>query len=128
MTPRRLLLMILAVRLVLGLVSIAQLPPWDYHEAAYFNVVRFLRTEGRLPAEEELPEAVRGQATHPPLYFLVAYPIVALLDDGEPVPFDDQPLPFCIGDPEPNLTRAIATRAYTGRWWARLPRSTGCAC
>ncbi len=115
MTARRALLAILAVRLVLGLIGVAQLPLWQTHEQDYYNVLRFWKVHGRLPTREDYPpeeDPDLRQATQPPLYFWLAYPLVALLDDGEPVPPGNHPPLLCVGDAEPSLTRTITTRAY----------------
>lgn len=115
MTARRVLLAILAVRFVLGLVGALQLPLWQTHEQDYYNVLRFWKAQGRLPTREDYPpeeDPDLRQATQPPLYFLLAYPLVALLDDGEPVPPGNYPPLLCVGDAEPTLTRNITTRSY----------------
>lgn len=78
---------------------IAAAPLWHSHEHDYYAVVRFLTENGRLPTEADAPpgEADARQITQPPVYFWLAAPIVALLDDGQPVPPPRYPGLLCVG-------------------------------
>lgn len=100
MKPRYWLLLILALQLALGVVYTFSIPLWQGHETDYFNVVRFFAQNGRLPNADDYPDgdAEIRQATQPPLYFLIAYPIVKLTDDTVPVPPGVQPTLICVGD------------------------------
>lgn len=110
LTPRhdtRWLALILAFQLVMGLVTLIVLPLWQEHEPDYYTVIRFLTDSGRLPTEADYPpgEADVRQATQPPLFFLVAAPVVALFDDGQPVPPGVQPGLICLGGEAANDIR-----------------------
>lgn len=96
------LLIIIAVQIALGIFWAAAAPLWGAHEADYYNVVRFLVQQGRLPTEADYPpgEADVRQATQPPLYFFAAAPLVAMLDDAQPVPPGTQPGLVCFGAPD----------------------------
>ncbi len=100
MKTRSLLLAILAVQLVLGIVYSFSLPMWQGHEPDFYNVARFLARNGRLPAAADYPDgdAEIRQATQPPLYFLVAAPLVSLFDNNSSVPPGAQPSLICVGD------------------------------
>ena len=56
-------------------------------EQDYCNVICFLVTEHRLSTESDYPngDAYPRQATQPPIYFLIGTPVVALMDNVEPV-------------------------------------------
>lgn len=116
MKPRTLLLGILAVQLALGILYSFAVPLWQGHEADYYNVVRFLDQNGRLPNATDFPngDAEIRQATHPPLYFLAAYPFVAAFPHDEPVPPGAQPTLICVGANDTNAayTPYPPTRAY----------------
>ncbi len=102
--PRHWLLAVLAVQFILGMIYLLSVPLWQktaiYDEPDFYTVVRFLHQNGRLPTDEDYPagDAEAGQATQPPLYFLVAYPLVALFDNHQPVPPGVQPALICVGD------------------------------
>lgn len=102
----RWLLLILALQFALGMAVIIVLPLWQGHEQDYYNVVRFLTDNGRLPDESDYPDgdADIKQATQPPLFFIAAAPIVAVLDDRQPVPPGSQPDLVCIGGEATNTT------------------------
>ena len=106
MKIRYVLLGILAVQLLLGMVYSFATPLWQGHEPDYYNVVRFLDQNGRLPNAGDYPDgdAEIRQATQPPLYFLLAYPVAALLRSDEPVPPGVQPTLICVGDNNVNDT------------------------
>ncbi len=91
--------LILLVQLALGGALIAAAPLWHSHEHDYYAVTRFLIENGRLPTEADAPpgEAAARQITQPPAYFWAAAPIVALLDDGQPVPPPRYPGLLCVG-------------------------------
>src|SRR5664279_3258680 len=91
--PRHLLIAILLLQLILGAAYSLSIPLWQGHEQDYYTVVRFLAEHGRLPTASDYPDgdAEIRQATQPPLYFLTAYPVVALLDGAQPVPPGTQP-------------------------------------
>src|SRR5262245_11243488 len=103
----RLLAAILIVQFMMGLASALNTQLWLLHEPDQYNVVRFLINHGRLPTENDYPadDAANLQATQPPLYFLVAAPIVALLDDHQPVPPGTQPDLLCLGGEADNSTQ-----------------------
>lgn len=113
---QRWLLLILALQIVLCLTTIVVTPLWQGHEADYYNVVRFLTTNGRLPTEADYPpgEADVRQATQPPVYFWVSAPVVALLDDTQPVPPGMQPNLVCVGGESANTLQILypLTPAY----------------
>lgn len=90
---------ILVIQLGLGLITIVVTPLWQAHEADFYNVVRFILDNGRMPSDADYPpgQAEVRQATQPPLYFITSLPIVALLDDAQPVPPGVQPGLICIG-------------------------------
>lgn len=116
MKPRTFLLGILAVQLALGILYTFAIPLWQGHEADYYNVVRFLDENGRLPNAADFPngDAEIRQATHPPLYFLAAYPFVAAFPHDEQVPPGAQPALICVGANDLNAayTPYPPTRAY----------------
>ena len=97
---RHVLIGILALQFTLGALYTFAIPLWRGHEQDFYTVVRFLAQNGRLPAASDYPngDAEIRQATQPPLYFLIAYPIVALLDNNQPVPPGSQPTLVCTGD------------------------------
>ncbi|MEP7290562.1 MAG: hypothetical protein ABI835_02210, partial [Chloroflexota bacterium] len=116
MKSRYALAIILAIQLVLGAVYAFAVPLWQGHEQDYYNVVRFLDRNGRLPAASDYPngDAEIRQATQPPLFFLLAYPVVALLDDDQPIPPGAQPGMICVADNGANAPVASypLTQAY----------------
>ncbi|MCC6617003.1 MAG: hypothetical protein IT320_26260 [Anaerolineae bacterium] len=73
-------------------------PAWENHEADFYNVVRFMVSEGRFPTRADYPDANADvlQVTQPPLYFIVALPVLNALDSTQPVPAPPQPLQMCI--------------------------------
>ncbi|MCA9904635.1 MAG: glycosyltransferase family 39 protein [Anaerolineae bacterium] len=73
-------------------------PAWEYHEADYYNVVRFILSEQRFPTREDYPNGTADvrQATQPPLYFLIALPVLAIADSNQPVPAPPQPPQMCL--------------------------------
>ncbi len=104
--PRYILACILLIQAILGTAYALSSPLWNDHEPDYYTVVRFVVDHGRLPTEADYPahDAEIRQATQPPLYFLLAYPVVALLDDGQAVPPGAQPTMICVGDGKVNDT------------------------
>jgi hypothetical protein len=106
MKIRFVLLGILAMQLLLGIVYSFATPLWQGHERDYYNVIRFLDQNGRLPTANDYPadDAEIRQATQPPLYFLLAYPVAALFRSDEPVPPGVQPALICVGDNDLNST------------------------
>ncbi len=95
----RFLLALLALQIVLGVSYAILTPLWQDHEPDYYNVARFIATERRFPTPADYPEgdAEIRQATQPPLYFLIAAPVVALFDNHQPVPYGVQLAPLCPG-------------------------------
>ncbi len=95
----RILLVLLALQIALGVSYAILTPLWQDHEPDYYNVARFIATERRFPTPADYPEgdAEIRQATQPPLYFLIAAPVVALFDNQQPVPYGVQPVPLCPG-------------------------------
>lgn len=94
------LVILLAVQLLVGAVAAVAQPLWLGHEPDYFGVVRFLVENGRLPARSDFDaqrSADLAQATQPPLFTYAAMPLVALLDDGDPVPPGLHPGLVCEG-------------------------------
>jgi len=112
-TTRRALILILIVKLLIGVNYISRIPFWEGHEDDFYNVLRYTRVLQRLPTEADYPDgdADVRQATQPPLYFILSYPIVAVLDDNLPVPAGRHPLPVCTGG-ETLLSRDVTTRAF----------------
>jgi hypothetical protein len=104
--PVHLLLIILVVQGVIGLSYAASVPLWQEHEPDYFNVIRFLVDNGRLPTAADYPagDADVRQATQPPLYFFVGALPVMLFDNNQPVPLGIHPLMVCLGGTELNPT------------------------
>lgn len=102
----RWLFLILAVELALGLAYIVVTPLWQGHEADFYNVTRFIVDYGRMPGEADYPpgQADVRQATQPPLFFVAAVPVVALLDDAQLVPPGVQPGLVCMGGEAMNST------------------------
>ncbi len=94
----RLLLLILAAQIALGVGWTAAVPLWQGHEIDFFHVTRYLLERGRLPTVGDYPPgtADTAQVTQPPLYFLVASPVLAALDSGAPLVSDVLPTPLCI--------------------------------
>ncbi|MBK8031289.1 MAG: hypothetical protein IPK17_17720 [Chloroflexi bacterium] len=107
---------VLLLQLIFGTVYAIATPLWQGHEADYYNVVRFLVRHQRLPTAADYPagDAEIRQATQPPIYFLLAAPIVALMDDNQPVPYGIHPVPFCVGGERANslLTPYVSDTAY----------------
>lgn len=98
--PQHVLIGILLIQAILGTAYALAAPLWREHEADFYTVTRFVVENGRLPTASDYPanDAEIRQATQPPLYFLLAYPVVALLDDGQRVPPGSQPAMICVGD------------------------------
>ncbi|MDX2161417.1 MAG: glycosyltransferase family 39 protein [bacterium] len=96
---RPFLIALLIVHVALTSVQAFSLPLWGGHEADYFTVIRFLLREGRLPTADDYPDgdADIRQATQPPIYFLMAAPVVALFDDAQAVPPGVLPILLCPG-------------------------------
>lgn len=108
---------LLILNLMLGVAHATLTPLWQYHETDYYTVIRFLVTEHRFPGDADFEDhdAEAHQATHPPLYFLITAPIVALFDDAQPVPYGYQPLPLCPAGGEqtnPVVTGYVTNQAY----------------
>lgn len=120
MTNRRLhfiLLLILTIQIALGIGWTLAIPLWQGHETDYFNVLRFLTTQGRLPTPDDYPpgRADIEQVTQPPFYFLTAAPVVALLDSGAPLSAGLNPVPLCIaGEAANGLARATIPTSEEG--------------
>nr|MBN1230029.1 hypothetical protein [Anaerolineae bacterium] len=92
------LLVLIAIKLVLGLNTIFATRLWIGHEDDFFRVMRFITTDGRLPIVSDYPDRITAdlaQATQPPLYYLIGYPVVLLFDDGQPVPPPQPPSIVC---------------------------------
>ena len=99
MTPKRLLYGLLSLYLVLAAAHAVLTPLWQGHEVDYYNVIRFLTTQGRLPTPDDYPagDADIRQATQPPLYFIITTPVVAAFDNGQRVPYGINPTTICLG-------------------------------
>jgi hypothetical protein len=114
--PHHLLLLILALQGVIGLGYAVSVPLWQGHEQDYFNVIRFLVDNGRLPGPADYPagDADIRQATQPPLYFFAAALPVALFDDNQPVPLGMHPTAVCLGgvDLNPTLYPYLTNASY----------------
>ncbi|NDJ62455.1 MAG: hypothetical protein GYB67_15105 [Chloroflexi bacterium] len=97
--PSHLLALIVGVQVAVGLGYAFATPLWQGHEPDYYHVIRFLHEQRRLPTVADYPDgdAYVRQATQPPLYFFLAYPIIALADDGQPVPPGTHPNAICFG-------------------------------
>lgn len=93
---RPLVIIVVLYGIAAGLTA-AAVPLWGGHEADFYTVTRFLATNGRLPTADDYPagDAEVRQATQPPLYFLITLPIMAMLDDGSPVPPGAHPPVIC---------------------------------
>lgn len=116
-TIRRISLgLLLVVQLVLGLAAAGAFFPWLGHESDYFNVVRFLNENGRLPARSDFEGAERSadisQVTQPPLFSYTALPVVALLDDRSAVPPGIYPGLICEGAPGGSSYQYALTTPY----------------
>lgn len=111
------LVVILSLNVITGVAHATLTPLWQYHETDYYTVIRFLVTEQRFPGDADYADhnAEAHQATHPPLYFLIAAPFVALFDDAQPIPYGYQPIPVCPAGGEqanPVVTQYITSEAY----------------
>lgn len=93
----RLLALIVVLKSIFSIPYITH-PAWEYHEADYYNVVRFILSEQRFPTREDYPNGTADvrQATQPPLYFLLALPVLAAVDSNQPVPAPAQPPQMCL--------------------------------
>lgn len=110
-----LLALILAAQIAVGVGFAASMPLWLEHEADFYNVVRFIVDRGRLPLPQDYPagDADIRQATQPLLYFVLTAPILALVDDGAPVPPGTQPFLICAGGSNLPTIPTLTTPAYT---------------
>lgn len=101
---RLMLLILIGLYIALAGSHAFLVPLWQLHEADYYNVLRFITTQNRLPTPADYPagDADNRQATHPPLFFLVAVPFVAALDSDENVPPPPYPLLYCPGSEPAN--------------------------
>lgn len=113
----RFLAALLILNVMIGVSRATLTPLWQYHETDYYTVIRFLITENRFPEDADYADhnAAAHQATHPPLYFLITAPIVALFDDAQPVPYGHQPIPLCLAGGEqanPVVTQYVTNQAY----------------
>lgn len=113
---RHILTMLILAHLLMGSAVALLMPHWGGHESDYYNVVRLIVSERRLPTAADYPagDMEIRQASQPPLYFLLAAPIVALFDDGAQIPLGLHPLPFCPGGAgaESLVTPYITDRSY----------------
>jgi hypothetical protein len=92
--------LLLVVKLVLGMVVTVQVPLWSayHHEVDSYNIARLMVEERRLPRPDDFPPGqfeVR-QGSQPPLYGLLATPIVRAFGDEGRVSLEQNPAPFCI--------------------------------
>lgn len=114
---RLILFLILAIQIALGIGWMAVTPLWQGHETDYFNVLRFTNAHGRLPTPADYPpgQADIAQVTQPPLFYLLAAPVVTLLDSGAPLSAGQNPLPLCIaGEAANGLVRATIPTSEAG--------------
>ena len=112
-----LLTLIVAVQIALGIGWMAVTPLWQGHETDYFNVLRFTADHGRLPTPEDYPPGTAdlAQVTQPPLFYVLATPVVALLDSGAPLSAGLNPVPLCIaGEATATLVRATIPTSEEG--------------
>ncbi len=118
-SPPMLLLGLLALRLMLAL-PIVGYAGWFAHEADFYSVARALATTGHSPRAEDFPDrpGVPLQADQPPLYNVVIVPLVALLDNDDPVPPPAPPIPICYGwdETRPAPIPLSDLSAYTPGW------------
>ena len=112
----RILLVVLIIQMILGVSYAILTPLWQGHEPDYYNVARFIVDEHRFPTAADYPngDAEIRQATQPPLYFLIAAPIVALFDNGQQVPYGVQPTALCPGGEQANsvVSSVVTNQAY----------------
>lgn len=110
-SPRQILILIVLLKIVLGTFTLTQQPLWQYHEADFLRVVRYLRDEGQLPvlAEDASPDTKNN--SQPPLYYFMLLPFVAAMDDNQTVPAGINPTAVCEGY-NANLTSLMTTSAY----------------
>ena len=110
LTPTRLLFVILLVKLLVGMLYITQQPLWQYHEADFLRVVRYLRDEGQLPVLAADAQPDTSNTSQPPLYYLLLYPFVRVLDDHQAAPPGQHAVAICEGY-NANLTDLVTTTA-----------------
>lgn len=98
--PALWLALIVTAQVLAGLLHIAAVPLWQQHEADYYNIIRTLAQQGRLPSSEGLSEAEADvlQLTQPPLYFAMGALVVAAIPAQQPMPPGAQPPALCIGE------------------------------
>ncbi|MCZ2095986.1 MAG: hypothetical protein LC121_06880 [Anaerolineae bacterium] len=123
----RILAALLILNVIIGVSHATLTPLWQYHEPDYYTVIRFLISEHRFPEDADYADhnAAAHQATHPPLYFLITAPIVALFDDAQPVPMatSRSAMPGWRRASEPVVTSYMPTRHTIRRFEA-----VGCIC
>lgn len=107
---KKILLIILLLKTVLGLLYITQQPLWQYHEADFVRVARHLRDFGEIPVLDDNAAPDTRNESQPPLYYILLTPFVSLLDDNQPAPPGIHPPATCDAY-NTNLTNLVTTRA-----------------
>ncbi len=110
LSPRRILIVILLVKILLGVFYVTQQPLWQYHEADFLRVVRYLRDEGKLPVLAADANPDTNNTSQPPLYYFLLLPFVTAVDDNQPAPASINPTAVCEGY-NTNLTSLLTTTA-----------------
>lgn len=104
MKPAWGLIAVLVVKLIMGFIVIWQVPMWTayHHELDTYNIVQIIRSEGRLPLPDDFPagEFEIRQGSQPPLYALLALPVVSAVSPAERFISPTNPTPFCIAGEE----------------------------
>jgi hypothetical protein len=98
---RRILLSIIVLQIVVQTLAMLTAPLFEYDtdETGHFGLVRFIAVNKRLPGPDDYASAPPvSQYTQPPLYHLLATPLIWALDSGAaPIPGQRLPLPYCSG-------------------------------
>src|SRR5690606_23567741 len=95
-----LLAAILFAQLLVGIAAIHEKPLFDDQtdEAGHLNMARFVASQRGVPTQDDVewnPDTL--QFTQPPLYYFLTAPLIALFDDGRPVPGQPNPSAVCHG-------------------------------
>jgi hypothetical protein len=91
---------ILVAQFWVGITSIREKPLFERNsdEIGHLEMARYVATENRLPGQREVDWSTETlQFTQPPLYYVFTAPIIRLIDDGNPVPGQPNPIAVCNG-------------------------------